>query len=80
MKNPEYLADLLKARGINQQAAAVLAGVDQGSISKICTGRVKARPVTIVKLAQALGIAPKRMQSMCNAHWLAAHPDEALVP
>jgi plasmid maintenance system antidote protein VapI len=80
MKNTEYLGGLLEARGINQQAAGILAGVDGSTISKICSGVQKASPVTIVKLAKALGVAPKRMQRMCNQHWLDAHPDEVLVP
>jgi transcriptional regulator with XRE-family HTH domain len=73
------LAALLKERDISQQAAGVLAGVDGSTISRIVAGQVKASPATIVKLARALRVAPKRMKRMCDAHWLAAHPDEVLA-
>jgi transcriptional regulator with XRE-family HTH domain len=78
MKEPEYFADLLTSRRLNQQATGVLGDVDASTISRICAGQVRARPATIVKLAQALGIAPKRMKAMCDAHWFAAHPDEVV--
>ena len=73
------LRTFLATRDITQDAAAVLGGVDASTISRICSGQVKARPATIVKLAKALGVSPRRMQAMCQAHYLAEHPDE-LVP
>jgi transcriptional regulator with XRE-family HTH domain len=72
------LRELLKSRGITQEGAAVLAGVDRSTISLILSGKTRARPTTVVKLARALGVGAKRMQVMCEAHWLEAHPDEQL--
>jgi transcriptional regulator with XRE-family HTH domain len=72
------LRDFLAERGISQDAAGVLAGVDGSTIWRIMTGQVHARPVTVVKLAKALGASASRMQAMCEVHWLAAHPDEVV--
>jgi plasmid maintenance system antidote protein VapI len=74
----ETFADLLHARGLTHDAAAVLGDVETSTISRIVQGKTKARPVTVVKLAKALGVGAKRMQAMCDASWLAAHPDEQL--
>jgi transcriptional regulator with XRE-family HTH domain len=76
---PLNLRELLKSRGITQDAAAVLAGVDRSTISLILSGKTRARATTIVKLAKALGIGASRMQSLCEAHWLEAHPDECVT-
>jgi transcriptional regulator with XRE-family HTH domain len=72
------LRDLLTSRDITLEAAGVLAGVDASTISRICSGHAAARPVTVVKLAKALGVSASRMQGMCEVHWLAAHPDEVV--
>lgn len=71
--------ELLESRGITQDAAALLAGVDSSTISRICAGHVRARPKTIVRIAKALRISPQRMQEMCDAHYLAAHPGELVL-
>ena len=70
------LREFLAARQINQDAAAVLAGVDGSTISKIIKGRNRATPATIVKLAIALHISASRMQRLCEQHWLDAHDNE----
>lgn len=70
-----FLAD----RGIAQDAAGLLAGVDGSTISRIVNGQARARPTTVVKLAKALGVSARRMQGMCDAHYLAAHPDEPVL-
>jgi transcriptional regulator with XRE-family HTH domain len=75
---PATLRELMQARGLTLEAAAVLAEVDPATISRIMNGRQQARPVTIVRLARGLGIGARRMQAMCEAHWLDAHPDERL--
>lgn len=72
------LRDFLKSRGISQDAAGLLADRDGSTISRICAGQVHARPATVVALARALGVSAKRMQAMCEAHWLDAHPSERL--
>ena len=70
------LRAFLASRGISQDACGVLAGVDRSTVSLIVNGKTRARPTTVVKLARALGVKATRMQAMCEAHWLAAHPDE----
>lgn len=73
------LRDFLVSRDIRQDAAAVLAGVDASTISRIGMGQTRARPQTVVRLARALGVSARRMQAMCDASWAAAHEgqDEA---
>jgi plasmid maintenance system antidote protein VapI len=73
------LRQFLATREISQDAAGLLAGVDGSTISRIVNGQVQARPRTVVKLAKALGVSARRMQVMCEAHWLAAHPDERVL-
>jgi plasmid maintenance system antidote protein VapI len=70
------LLAFLKSRGANQEAAAVLGDCDPSTIYRIVTGQAHASPWTIVKLAKAFGVGAKRMQTMCEAHWLEAHPEE----
>jgi len=70
------LGDLLRERGLTYEAAAVLAQIETSTISRIVRGQSRARPQTIVTLARALGISPKRLESMAGAAWASAHPDE----
>jgi transcriptional regulator with XRE-family HTH domain len=78
MDEGNNLKALLRDRGISQEAAGMLGGVHATTISKICSGQVRARPATIVRLARGLGVGARRMQAMCDAHYLEAHPDEIL--
>jgi transcriptional regulator with XRE-family HTH domain len=70
------LRELLRSRDITQDGAALLAGVDRSTISLILNGKTRARPTTVVKLAKALGLSASRMNRLCEAHWLEAHPEE----
>jgi len=70
------LRELLAQRGLSLDAAAVLAGVDTSTISRIASGRNRARPETIVRLSRGLGISARRFQGICDASWRAAHPDD----
>lgn len=72
------LGEFLTGRGIRQDAAGLLAGVDGSTISKISSGKTRARPTTVVKLATALGVSARRMQAMCDAAYVAAHQDELI--
>ena len=72
------LRELLTERGLSLDAAAVLAGVDPSTISRIASGRTRARPETIVRLSRGLGISARRFQGICNASWLAAHPRDGV--
>jgi plasmid maintenance system antidote protein VapI len=63
------LRELLDARGITTDAAAVLAGLDTATISRICSGQARAKPLTIVRLSMALGINARRMARLCDQAW-----------
>lgn len=70
------LGELLRARGLTYEAAAVLAQVETSTISRIVRGQSKAKPQTIVTLARALGISAKRLEGMTRAAWETAHSGE----
>jgi hypothetical protein len=78
MRRAATFGDEITRRGLKPEQAAVLGQVDPATVRRIIRGSVRARPGTIVSLAKALGIGAQRMQSMCDAHWLAAHPEEDL--
>jgi plasmid maintenance system antidote protein VapI len=73
------LRDFLSERGIRMDAAGLLAGVDASTISRIASGKARARPGTVVRLAAALGTSARRMQCMCDNSWDSARreTDEA---
>ena len=60
------LRDLRNTRGLAMDALALIAGVDTSTISRIEAGKQKASAVTVVKLAQALGISARRMHAICS--------------
>lgn len=68
--------DLIHNRGLTYEAMAVLGRCETSTISRIARGQQRPRPQTIVALARALGISPKRLEAMTDAAWTAAHPDE----
>lgn len=70
------LREFLAERGITMDAAAVLGDVDTATISRVAAGKSRPRPQTVVRLARALGVSARRMQSICSASWDAAHPAE----
>lgn len=63
------LHELLDARGLTMDAAALLGQVDTATISRICSGQARATPHTIVSLAKALGINARRMARLCDQPW-----------
>ena len=63
------LRDVLVIRGLTMDALAVIGGVDTATISKICAGKARATPQTIVSLAKALGINARRMARLCDQPW-----------
>ena len=72
------LRDLLRERGIRTDAAALLVGRDKATISRIATGKTRAQPETVIRLAKALGMSVRRTQAVCDASWAAAHSNEAM--
>jgi len=72
----DALRELLGSRGISYDAAGVLAGLDTATVSRIVNGKTRARPVSVVRLARALGISARRLQVMCDAAWAGAQADE----
>lgn len=69
MSEIHALRDLLDARGLTMEAAAVLGGVDAATISRICAGQARATPQTVVRLAKALGVSARRMAALCDQAW-----------
>jgi plasmid maintenance system antidote protein VapI len=63
------LRELLAARDLSMDAAALLGQVDTATISRICSGQARATPQTIVRLAKALGINARRMARLCDQPW-----------
>ena len=76
--SPDAFPRLVRDRGLSGEAVAVLSNTHPSTVSRIMRAQVRPRPQTVVALAQALGISPRRMQRLCEAHYLAAHPEEAL--
>ncbi len=76
---PDTLRELLQVRGVTLEAAAVLAGINASTISRIMNGHQRPQPVTVVRLARALGISAKRLEAMCDLAWATNHEgqDEA---
>jgi transcriptional regulator with XRE-family HTH domain len=72
------LRELLAERGLSLEAMAVLGDVDPSTISRIASGRTRARPETIVRVSRGLGISALRFQRICDASWLAAHPRDGV--
>jgi transcriptional regulator with XRE-family HTH domain len=73
---PGNLRELQQARGINDEAAGFLAGVDPSTVNRIANGIQRPLPVTVVALARVFGTSIKRMQALCDASWAAAHGSE----
>lgn len=63
------LGELLDARGLTMDAAAVLGEVDTATISRICSGQARPTPQTVVRLARALGVNARRMARLCDQAW-----------
>ncbi len=76
--SPTALEGLLRERGLTYEAVAVLGQVETSTISRIVRGQTRARPQTIVALARALKVSPKRLEAMALAAWGAEHPDERI--
>ena len=72
------LRELLTERGLSLEAMAILGGVDASTISRIASGRTRARPETIVRVSRGLGISARRFQGICDASWFAAHPGDGV--
>ena len=64
------LRELLNARGLTMDAAAVLGQVDTATISRICAGQARPTPQTVVRLATALGVNARRMARLCDQAWI----------
>jgi plasmid maintenance system antidote protein VapI len=71
------LDEILAARDLSSDALAVLGQIDPATAYRIRTGQSRPRPTTIVRLARALGIGPRRMQEICDATWDAAHSQDS---
>lgn len=61
------LREFRRARNLSMEAIGMLGGVDTSTISRIETGKQKASPETVVRLAMALGLSARRMKAICDA-------------
>jgi transcriptional regulator with XRE-family HTH domain len=73
----DALRQLFRARGLTNEAVGVLANTHPSTVGRVLRGEQRARRETVVALARALGISARRMQQMCEAHYLAAHSEKA---
>lgn len=80
LRDVSTLRELLATRALTMDAAAVLAGVDTATISRICSGQVRPTPRTVVRLATALGINARRMQRLCDAAWQRREDQDEAIP
>jgi transcriptional regulator with XRE-family HTH domain len=55
------LKEIRQARRLSLEAVGYLAGVDAATISRIENGQVQPRRETVVRIAQALGVAVSRI-------------------
>jgi transcriptional regulator with XRE-family HTH domain len=55
------LKQIRRERQLSLEAVGYLAGVDAATISRIENGLVVPRPETVVRIAQALGVAVSRI-------------------
>jgi transcriptional regulator with XRE-family HTH domain len=60
------LKELLAERDLRYDAVALIAGVDKATICRIANGKAHPRPETVVRLAKALGISARRMETICT--------------
>lgn len=58
------LRDLRRQRGWTLEAVAYLAGVDQGTVSRVERGLVEPTPETTVALARTYGISIARLRRL----------------
>ena len=72
----DRMGKALSHAGIGMTEMGDYLGVTRATVSRWVNGQMRARPQTIVTLARALGISPKRLEAMTVAAWDAAHPDE----
>ncbi len=56
-----HIRKLRQTKGLTQRELAALAGVSPGTVYRLETGRRGAYPVTVRKLASALGVAPEAL-------------------
>jgi plasmid maintenance system antidote protein VapI len=68
------LKEFVAERDLRVDAVALLARVDQGTISRIINGKSRPRPETVVRLARGLGVSARRMQAMVDESRDAARP------
>lgn len=61
---PRTVQELRRKRGLTLEDLSVLSGLDVGTISRVERGIVTPRPRTILRLARALKVSPKRIQQL----------------
>ncbi len=62
--NRERLKQLRRERALSQRALSHLSSVSLDAVNQLETGKRKARPITVRKLAEALGVEPKELMKV----------------
>jgi len=57
----ETMRQLRREQALSQRALAALSGVSLDAVNQLETGKRWAYPVTVRKLAEALGVEPKKL-------------------
>jgi len=74
------LREYLASEGLTLDEAALVSKMHVSSLSRICSGQQKPRPLTVVKLARGLGVNPRRMERMVQASMAKRHHGDDSSP
>jgi HTH-type transcriptional regulator, competence development regulator len=59
--NRERLKQLRRERALSQRALSHLSSVSLDAVNQLETGKRRAQPITVRRLAEALGVQPKEL-------------------
>jgi transcriptional regulator with XRE-family HTH domain len=62
--NRERLKQLRRERALSQRALSHLSSVSLDAVNQLETGKRKAQPITVRKLAEVLGVEPKELMKV----------------
>jgi plasmid maintenance system antidote protein VapI len=77
MAQEETLGQILKERHWPNAALALVAEIDESTVTRIVNGESKPRATTAVRMAEGLGIGYGRMRRILAATWEAGQAAQA---
>jgi plasmid maintenance system antidote protein VapI len=77
MPQEETLGQILKERHWPNAALALVAEIDESTVTRIVKGESKPRAATAVRMAEGLGIGYGRMRRILAATWEAGRAAQA---